>query len=91
MCNILAEDGEDSGVLRLLLDFYGTEHRFSSRLIGFTKEGENACKLLEGMVKRMVMREWKKHVILVRNIVDYIAGMTDSYARNEYRSFCGGF
>lgn len=156
-------------------DFYGTEHRFSSRLIGFTKEGENACKLLEGMVKRMVIgspevakfdynaanivstlfriyygnprllhvgtlrrimieirretgetvdlaygepgevenafrkmtgtfgnghfvdwtdgqkREWKKHVILVRNIVDYIAGMTDSYARNEYRSFCGGF
>ena len=30
---------------------------------------------------------WDKHVILVRNIVDYIAGMTDSYARNEYSSF----
>lgn len=32
-------------------------------------------------------KAWKKHVVLVRNIVDYIAGMTDSYARNEYRSF----
>lgn len=33
--------------------------------------------------------EWKKHIILVRTIVDYIAGMTDSYARNEHASFCG--
>lgn len=32
-------------------------------------------------------KEWKKHVILVRAITDYIAGMTDSYARNEYASF----
>ena len=34
--------------------------------------------------------EWKKHIILVRTIVDYIAGMTDSYARNEYVSFYRG-
>lgn len=32
---------------------------------------------------------WKMHVILVRSIADYIAGMTDSYARNEYTSFLG--
>ncbi len=32
--------------------------------------------------------DWKKHVILVRAITDYIAGMTDSYARDEYASFC---
>lgn len=30
---------------------------------------------------------WEEHRILVRVIVDYIAGMTDSYARNEYKSF----
>lgn len=29
---------------------------------------------------------WNKRRILVRNIVDYIAGMTDSYAINEFNS-----
>lgn len=29
---------------------------------------------------------WTKHVILVRAITDYIAGMTDSYALNEYKA-----
>ncbi len=29
---------------------------------------------------------WKKHTILVRAIIDYIAGMTDSFAQNEYRT-----
>ena len=33
--------------------------------------------------------DWEKHRMLVRVIVDYIAGMTDSYARNEYKSFMG--
>ncbi len=35
-------------------------------------------------------RLWAKHTILVRTIVDYIAGMTDSYARNEYYDFIRG-
>lgn len=29
-----------------------------------------------------------KHKLLVRNICDFIAGMTDSYAINEYKSIC---
>ena len=29
---------------------------------------------------------WEKRKILVRNIVDYVSGMTDSYAVNEYNS-----
>lgn len=33
---------------------------------------------------------WVKHRILVRTIVDYIAGMTDSYAMNEYRMLAAG-
>ena len=37
-----------------------------------------------------IQREnWIKHTILVRAITDYIAGMTDSYAMNEYHSFVG--
>lgn len=30
-----------------------------------------------------------KRKILIRNIADYIAGMTDSYAMQEYRKICG--
>lgn len=150
---------------------YRNAHRFSQKLVDFTREGETICNLLESMVNRRVIsspevakfdynasnivknlfqiyyqnpkllhrgtlrkigmeirkatgqnidlvdgdpqdinhmlelmtrridlskREaWTEseehyremHIILVRSITDYIAGMTDSYARNEFASF----
>jgi len=39
------------------------------------------------MTKAEAVGYWERHVILVRRTVDYIAGMTDSYDRNEYSSF----
>lgn len=33
----------------------------------------------------------EKHKILVRNICDYIAGMTDSYAVAEYNKICKSY
>lgn len=54
-----------------------------SRVIYFENE---ALTEDEEKEKRKNIEYWEKRKILIRNIVDYIAGMTDNYAVNEYNS-----
>lgn len=57
-----------------------------SREVIQNEMAEMTTKVMEGENEADRERRWKKHVILVRGITDYIAGMTDSYARNEYEA-----
>lgn len=43
---------------------------------------------LNDIENKELKKVWDKRKILVRNIVDYVAGMTDSYALNEYKELC---
>ena len=48
-------------------------------------ENENLTEEEEKQ-KKVNIEYWEKRKILVRNIADYISGMTDNYAINEYNS-----
>lgn len=61
-------------------------HKVKKELDAITKFIENSSYSCGTESQRKI---WVKHTVLVRTIVDYIAGMTDSYAYNEYRTFIG--
>ena len=72
---------------KMSLDIQRSEHKYIDFADGDPSEIRGEFEKITGMGCLADEKTRMRHILLVRSITDYIAGMTDSFARNEFSCF----